>query len=218
VSVLDLAERCLTIYTAAIADVLDRRGLTSQTLPPELLPLQEGMRLAGPAYPIKGQPAAGADYDISLRKVLEMLGSVPAGHVSVYQTGDRETAHLGELSVTALKARGVAGAVIDGGCRDVAFILRESFPVFCRHTTPQDSTGRWTLAGHGDIEVEVGGVRVAPGDLIVGDRDGIVVVPAAIAQSVILEAEHKAETESEIRIAVRSGMSPLEAYEKFGVF
>ena len=100
----DLAARTNALYTAAIADILDRRGLTAQTLPPELVPLRPGMRVAGPAYPIKGRPAPGADYDTSLRKVLAMLGSVPAGHVSVYETGDRETAHLGELSVTSLKA------------------------------------------------------------------------------------------------------------------
>jgi regulator of RNase E activity RraA len=214
----DLTARSNAIYTAAITDVLDRRGLTAQTLPPGLAPLREGMRLAGPAYPIKGRPAPGSDYDASLRRVLEMLGSVPAGHVSVYETGDAETAHLGELSVTALKARGVAGAVIDGGCRDVDFIVREDFPVFCRHTTPQDSTGRWELLGHGDVEVQIGGVRVSRGDWVVADRDGIVVIPAALAESVVAEAEEKAKTESEIREAVRTGTPPLEAYERFGTF
>ena len=205
----DLAERCNALYTAAIADILDRRGLSAQTLPPELVPLQEGMRLAGPAYPVKGRPARGADYDSSLRRVLEMLGSVPAGDVSVYETGgDAETAHLGELSVTSLKARGVAGAVIDGGCRDAEFILREDFPVFSRHTTPQDSTGRWELVGHGDVELRIGGVGIARGDWIVGDRDGIVVIPAALAEDVVTEAEEKAATESEIRTAVRAGATP----------
>src|SRR6266480_6716123 len=97
----DLAARCSALYTAAIADILDRRGLTAQTLPAELRPLREGMRVAGPVYPIKGRPVTGADYDASLRKVLDMLGAVPAGHVSLYETGDRETAHLGELSVTS---------------------------------------------------------------------------------------------------------------------
>jgi 4-hydroxy-4-methyl-2-oxoglutarate aldolase len=217
-SATDLAARCNAIYTAAITDVLDRRGLQVQTLPPGLVPLREGMRLAGPAYPIKGQPAPGSDYDASLRNVLEMLGSVPAGHISVYETGDATTAHLGELSVTALRARGVAGAVIDGGCRDVDFILREDFPVFCRHTTPQDSTGRWQLVGHGDVEAEIGGVRVARGDWIVADRDGVVVIPAAVVESVVAEAEEKAATENAIRDAVRRGESPLEAYERFGTF
>jgi len=218
VSVGDLAARCDALYTAAIADILDRRGLTAQTLPPELVPLREGMRLAGPAYPIKGRPAPGSDYDASLRKVLDMLGTVPAGHVSVYETNDRENAHLGELSATALKARGVAGAVIDGGCRDVDFILREDFPVFSRFTTPQDSTGRWELVGHGDVELLIEGVRVSRGDWIVADRDGIVVIPFAIAEEVVAEAEEKAATENQIRDAVRAGTSPLDAYERFGTF
>ena len=213
----DLAARCNALYTAAIADTLDRRGLTAQTLPPELAPLREGTRLAGPAYPIKGRPSLG-DYDASLRGVLDMLASVPAGHVSVYETGDREAAHLGELSVTALQARGVAGAVIDGGCRDVEPIVRAGFPVFSRFTTPQDSTVRWQLVGHGDVELAIGGVRVARGDWIVADRDGIVVVPALIAEDVIAEAEGKAGTENEIRTAVRAGTTPLEAYERYGTF
>jgi regulator of RNase E activity RraA len=216
--VADLAARCNALYTAAIADVLDRRGLTKQTLPPQLVPLRAGMRVAGPAYPIRGRPAPDSDYDTSLRKVLDMLGSVPPGHVSVYETGDFETAHLGELSVTSLKARGVAGAVIDGGCRDVDFILREDFPVFSRFTTPQDSTGRWEVVAHGDVELEIEGVRVTRGDWIVADRDGIVVIPAAIAEEVVAEAEQKAATENEIRDAVRAGTTPLDAYEQFGTF
>ena len=217
-STANLAARCNALYTAAIADVLDRRGLMAQTLPPELVPLREGTRLAGPAYPIKGWPASGGDYDASLRKVLDMLVSIPAGHVCVYETGDHETAHIGELSVTALQARHVAGAVIDGGCRDVDLIVRADFPVFSRFTTPQDSTGRWELDGHGDVELAIGGVRVDRGDWIVADRDGIVVVPAPIAEDVIAEAEEKAATENEIRAAVRAGTAPLDAYERYGTF
>jgi len=217
-SATDLAARCDALYTAAIADILDRRGLTAQTLPPELVPLREGTRLAGPAYPIKGRPALGGDYDASIRKVLDMLASVPPEHVCVYETGDHETAHLGELSVTALQARGVAGAVIDGGCRDVDLIVRANFPVFSRFTTPQDSTSRWELVGHGDVELAIGGVRVARGDWIVADRDGIVVVPALIAEDVIAEAEEKAATENDVRAAIRAGAAPLDAYERYGTF
>lgn len=217
-SVPDLAARANALYTAAIADILDRRGLTAQTLPPDLVPLRQGMRVAGPAYPVKGRAAPGADYDASLRNVLAMLGSVPAGHVSVYETGDRETAHLGELSVTSLKARGVAGAVIDGGCRDVDMIVGEDFPVFSRFTTPQDSTGRWEVVAHGDVVLEIGGVRVTRGDWIVADRDGIVVIPGDVVEDVITAAEEKAATENEIREAVRAGTTPLDAYERYGTF
>jgi regulator of RNase E activity RraA len=214
----DLAARAGRLYTAAIADILDRRGLTAQTLPPELVPLRQGMRAAGPAYPIKGRPAPGSDYDASLRQVLAMLGSVPHGHVSVYETGDRNSAHLGELSVTSLKARGVAGAVIDGGCRDVDMIVGEDFPVFSRFTTPQDSTGRWEIVGHGDVVLEIGGVRIGYGDWIVADRDGIVVIPGGLVEDVITAAEEKAATENEIRAAVRAGTTPLDAYEQYGTF
>ena len=213
-----LARRFSALYTGAITDVLDRLGYLDQTLPPELSPLRPGMRLAGPAYPVEGYPKAGADYDASIRRTLEMLGSVPPGHVAVYQTHDRASAHLGELSVTSLKTRGCAGAVIDGGCRDVDFILREDYPVFCRYTTPQDCTLRWQLVAHGDVTITVGAVRVAPGDWVVADHDGIVVVPRDLTEQVLARAEAKAATESEIRDAVRAGTLPLDAYEQFGTF
>jgi 4-hydroxy-4-methyl-2-oxoglutarate aldolase len=205
------------IYTAALADVLDARGCHEQTLPPAIRPLAPGLRLAGPAYTVQGRPTATTEYDAALRKVLRMLGDVPAGHVAVYACTHDVSAHLGELSVTSLKARGVAGCVLDGGCRDVRFILDEGFPVFSRFVTPEDSTGRWELEAT-QVPVTVGRVRINPGDWIVGDDDGVVVVPHAIAEGVLVEAETKAATESEIRAAVRDGMPPLEAYERYGTF
>jgi regulator of RNase E activity RraA len=205
------------IYTAALADILDARGLRSQTLPPAIRALAPGTRVAGPAFTVSGRPAETSDYDAALRKVLAMLGDVPAGSVAVYACEQAISAHLGELSVTSLKTRGVAGCVLDGGCRDVRFILDEGFPVFCSHVTPEDSTWRWELVST-QAPVTIGAVRVAPGDWVVGDVDGVVVVPQSIAESVLAEAEQKAATESEIRVAVRQGMPPLEAYERYGTF
>ena len=146
-----------------------------------------------------------------------MLGDVPQGHVAVYACAQDVSAHLGELSVTSLKARGVAGCVLDGGCRDVRFILDEGFPVFSRFVTPEDSTWRWELEAT-QVPVTIGRVRIEPGDWVVGDDDGVVVVPHAIAESVLAEAEAKAATENEIRAAVRDGMPPLAAYERYGTF
>jgi 4-hydroxy-4-methyl-2-oxoglutarate aldolase len=214
----DLAVRFSAVYTGALTDVLDRHGLLQQTLPPELTPLRDGMRLAGPVHPVLGRPHPNHDYDTSIRLVLEMLGSVAPGHVAVYQTNDRGSAHLGELSVTSLASRGCAGAVIDGGARDVDYILREDFPVFARHVTPQDCVPRWELLAHGDVTIVVGGVRVAPGDWIVGDRDGLVIVPGDRVEEVLAEAEEKVATESEIRESVWGGTLPLDAYERFGTF
>jgi regulator of RNase E activity RraA len=213
-------ERFSAIYTAALADILDARGLHDQTLPPSIRALAPGTTTAGQAYTVLGGPARNADdgaYDRAIRKVLAMLGDVPAGHVVVYACNQDVSAHLGELSVTSLKARGVAGCVLDGGCRDIRFILDEGFPVFCRFVTPEDSTWRWELEAT-QVPITIGHVRIEPGDWVVGDADGVVVVPAPIAEDVLAEAEEKAATESEIRAAVRDGTAPLEAYERYGTF
>jgi regulator of RNase E activity RraA len=210
-------ERFAAIYTAALADILDARGHHTQVLPPSIRPLERGMRLAGPAFTVSGRPARTPSYDVALRKVLAMLGEVPAGHVAVYACGQDVSAHLGELSVTSLKARGAAGCVLDGGCRDVRFILEEGFPVFCGHVAPDDSTYRWELE-ETQVPITIGDVRIEPGDWVVGDDDGVVVVPRDLAEGVHAEAEQKAATESEIRAAVREGMPPLDAYERFGTF
>lgn len=212
-----MRERFAAIYTAALADVLDASGLRDQTLPPSIRPLEPGTRLAGQAFTVRGAPARTEDYDAAIRRVLAMLGDVPAGHVAVYACEQDVSAHLGELSVTSLKARGVAGCVLDGGCRDVRFVLEEGFPVFCRFVTPEDSTWRWELE-ETQVPIAIGRVRIEPGDWVVGDDDGVVVVPHAVAADVLAEAEAKASTENEIRAAVRDGMSPLEAYERYGTF
>jgi len=213
----ELARRFTALYTGALTDVLDELGFPQQTLPSSLAALREGMRLAGPAFPVEGRPHPGNDYDTSVRKILEMLGAVPSHHVVVYQAHDRSSAHLGELSATSLKARGCAGAVINGGCRDIAYILKEDFPVFTDYRTPQDGPPRWELVAW-DTTVTIGGVRIAPGDYVVADHDGVVVVPASIRDDVLEKAEVLAQTENKIREAVRAGMLPLEAYELYGAF
>ena len=212
-----MRERFLSVYTAALADIMDARGRWRRTLPAWLRPLAPGMRLAGQAFTVEGQAVHQADHDRALRGVLGMLGEVPEGHVAVYACHHESSAHLGELSVTSLQARGCAGAVLDGGCRDVRFILETGFPVFSRFVTPEDSTWRWQLK-RTQIPIEIGGVRIDPDDWVVGDDDGVVVVPAGIAEEVLEQAEAKAATETEIRAAVRDGMLPLEAYERFGTF
>jgi regulator of RNase E activity RraA len=210
-------DRFLALYTAVLADVLDEHGYREQTLPHEIRGLEPGTRLAGPAYTVEGRPSSAHEWDASIRKTLAMLGSVPAEHVAVYQCHHGIAAHFGELSATSLLARGVAGCVIDGGCRDTRFIREQGFPVFARHVTPEDCTWRWQVTAT-QVPVTVGRVRIEPGDWIVGDEDGVVAVPAAVAADVLAEAERKAGTENAIRAAVRDGMTPLEAYERYGTF
>ena len=197
--------------------MLDELGLPNQTLPAEIAPLERGMRVAGPAFAVEGRPSPGNLYEPSIRRILELLGAVPAGHVAVYATNDSTCAQFGELSATSLNARGVAGVVLDGGCRDVDFIVREGFPVFARFVTPQDSVPRWEVVDWGH-DVAIADVRVATGDYVLGDADGVVVVPASVVDDVLARAEAVVGTENEVRRAVRAGMAPLEAFERYGKF
>jgi 4-hydroxy-4-methyl-2-oxoglutarate aldolase len=216
-SVEAIADRFRAVYTGALTDVLDSLGLMNQTLSPDLRPLRPGMTLCGPAFTIEGRPRDGIDYGESIVRILDMLGAVPEHHVAVYETNDTSAAHLGELSVASLLSRGCAGAVIDGGCRDVRAILDEGMPVFSRYVTPQDCVPRWELLGHGR-EITAGGVRVSPGDWIVADADGVVAVPQDRAEEVLAKAEAVVSTENEVRDAVRAGVLPREAFERHGKF
>lgn len=215
-----LAELCArfgNIYTGAIADVLDEMNLYNQTLPWELKPIRFGIRTVGAAFPVIGRPQRQADYQASIRPVLKMLGEVPADSVVVYETNDRVSAHLGELSVTSIKGRGCRGAIIDGGVRDVEYILREDFPVWSRYTTPADAVPRWQIVDWNGV-VTIGDVRIEPGDLIVADYDGVVAVPNGIAAEVLRQCEELVGAEDQVRAAVRRGMTPLEAYDTYGEF
>ena len=205
------------MYTAALTDVLDGLGRRRQTLPPEVVPLEPGRRLAGPAFAVEGRTNHAIDPEVSIRRILEMLGSVPGGHVAVYEPGDTTCAHFGELSATSLQVHGVAGVVINGGCRDVDLVRASGLPVFARYRTPQDAVSRWEVLEWGH-SIEIDGVTVATGDYVVGDADGVAVIPRELIESVLAEAEELVGTENLIRDAVRDGMKPLAAYERFGKF
>ena len=197
-------ERFAAVYTAALADILDAARAARADPSTSIRPLGRGTRVAGPAYTVKGRPPTRThDVRRSDPEVLAMLGDVPKATSPCTACDHDVAAHLGELSVTSLKARGVAGCVLDGGCRDVGFILEEGFPVFCRFVTPEDSTWRWGLRTDAEVTVMIGNVRIEPGDWMVGDDDGVVVVPRAVAEDVLAEAEQKAA--SRVRFARRAG-------------
>jgi 4-hydroxy-4-methyl-2-oxoglutarate aldolase len=142
---------------------------------------------------------------------------VPGDSVLVLAANDNVAAHFGELSAEVLRARGVRGAVIDGSTRDAASISRLRFPTFVRYRSPQDSVPRWRVTDWGET-ITIGGVRIALGDVVVADLDGVVVVPRRIAAEVLTRCERLVGTENKVRTAVRRGMPPLAAYEKFGSF
>lgn len=213
----ELCDRYERLYPGAVTDALDNLGYGDRTLPSAINALSDDMQLAGVAYPAHGYPDEETDYDANLRRFLRMLGDAPADSVAVYRTRDDEAAHLGELSTAALAAQGCRGAVVDGGVRDVRHILDQEFPVFTRYRTPADAPPRWRLA-EWDVPVRIGDVEVRPGDVIVGDVDGVVCVPRGVREEVLLAAEETVETENKVREAVTEGTDPLAAYEEYGEF
>jgi len=208
----DWIRRYKKLYTGAINDILDEMGHRHQVLPHEIKALQPGMRVAGVAMTTTGEPTEITDKDTLLIPWMKMLEAVTPGCVIVTQPHDHQNAHFGELSSHAAKIHGCQGAVIDGGCRDIDYILHESkLPVFCRYTTPKDIKGRWLIRDY-NVPIVIGQTKIEPGDFMVGDRDGVIVIPQKITLEVLEKAEEVAGTENLTRKMILKGERPLKAY------
>ncbi len=186
-------------------------------LPPAIKAIAPGTRLAGPVWTVAGHIDRTKTRHETLLGWCTLLARAPAGHVVVCQPNNHEVALMGELSAQTLKARGVLGYVVDGGSRDTDLVLEQGFPVFCSFLTPSDIVERWIPDRYGE-PVTIGDVTIATGDWLLGDRDGVVIVPQAIAEEVVTRTEEVVATESEMRRALIGGMDPVEAYNTYGKF
>lgn len=213
----DVCRRFSAIYTGAISDVLDEMGYRRQVLPSSIQALAMDQRVAGLAMPVEGEPTDSVDPEEVYVPILQMLGDLQNGDVIVSQPHDNLSAHIGELSCETAKFRGARGAVIDGGARDIDYILKLRFPIFCRYRTPSDVMGRWKLVSYGK-EIKIGQVTVRRGDFIVGDKDGVIVIPREITMAVLETAEEVVHTENLVRKAILQGAHPVDAYRQYGRF
>jgi 4-hydroxy-4-methyl-2-oxoglutarate aldolase len=211
-----LVDRLEATYSGAIFDVLREMGLPDQALPSNLRPLDPTMKLAGPVFTASGSTAAISE-DESVLRWCDLLSQAPAGHVVVCQPNDSTVSHMGELSAETLNFRGVRGYVVDGGCRDTSFILGLGFRVFCRYTTPGDIVGRWSVDTLGE-PIRIGNLAIHSGDYIMGDMDGLVIIPKALVEECVDRVEKVISTENLVRKAILSGVDPKEAYLKYGRF
>jgi 4-hydroxy-4-methyl-2-oxoglutarate aldolase len=213
----ELSERLEACYTGVVHDVMRAMGLRGFTLPVELRPILPERTMAGPAFTIEGIVAPGADAHKTLLAWTGLLSKAPAGSVWTSQPNDRIVAHMGELSAETLKNKGVRGCVVDGFIRDANFLLAIGFQAWCRGFTPRDIVGHW-LPQATESPITIGDVVISPGDYMVGDRDGLIRVPKALAAKVVDAAEAAMATESLIRKAILHGTDPQEAYIKYGKF
>jgi regulator of RNase E activity RraA len=212
-----ISDRLAACYTGVVHDVMRKMGCRDFTLPSYLRPILPEASMAGPAFTILGKVDPTADAHETLLAWTGLLSTCPAGAIWVNQPNDNTVAHMGELSGETLANKGVRGVVADGMIRDVNFLLQQQFQCWCSGFTPRDIVGWWLPAAH-DVEIRIGDVDIAPGDYMVGDRDGLIRVPAALVEEVIDASETDINTESTIRKAIRGGMDPQQAYIKHGKF
>lgn len=204
------------LYTAVLSDALDELGFRQQAMRETLRPLSPDLVFAGWARTIACMDVyhtCSHPYDIEI----EAVDSLLPGEVAVVATGDsKRNAPWGELLSTAAQSRGARGAVIDGLVRDVKKIQTLGFPVFATGIKPVDSQGRGLVVDY-NIPVECQGVLVTPGDLVVADYDGVVVVPAAIVAEAVRLATDKVSRENHSRKDLMNGLLLREVYDKYGV-
>ena len=212
-----ITNRLSNCYTGVVHDVMRGMGLRDFTLPPEMRPLFPERRLAGPAFTIDGKVDSNADPHETLLQWTGLLSKAKTGHIWVSQPNDRVVAHMGELSAETLRNKGVLGCVTDGFVRDVDFLIEMGFQTWSRGFTPRDIVGYW-LPKAVEVEIKIGDLVIAPGDYLLGDRDGILRVPKAIVEDVIGKAEAAISTENKVRTAILEGVDPQEAYLRFGKF
>lgn len=212
--------RYLQVDTCNVADVLDDLGYLNQALTPDLRPIPpEFERLAGWAHTIVGQSMPYPVAEKDARK-MEALSDIAPGSVSVWSGGGGGVCMFGELIAIGMKEQGCVGAFVDGGVRDVDWIRRQEFPVFARYRTPVQSIGRWRVTDH-QVPISMPGattksVTVNPGDLVMSDVDGVIVVPRAIATEVLEAAEELGRREVDIRAHLSDGLDLKSALRKFG--
>jgi regulator of RNase E activity RraA len=204
------------LYTSVVADVMDDLGRWNQVMRHDIRPLYDDAQVVGRAatmlacevYQVPEKP-----FELEL----ELLDSLAPGEVVVFTTqGSTRAAIWGELLSTHTRARGGRGAIIDGLTRDAWGIVDMRFPVFASGRTPADSKGRLDVMAV-RVPIEVGGVLVHDGDLVLGDVDGCLAVPQDIESEVIERALAKVEGENTVREVLRDGASIRKVFADYGI-
>ena len=207
-----------SLYTAVLSDVLDELGLRDQAMRPSIRPLDEDLVLAGFArtglYREVFHVAADENpYELEIA----LVDDLKPDDVAVFGCcGSRRIAPWGELLSTASRARGAAGCVTDGMVRDTRAVRALRFPVFHGGIAPLDSKGRGKVAEI-DAPIRCGGVAVAPGDLVVGDADGVVVVPRAVEDEALRRAFAKVAGENNTRDELAAGAKLADVFARYRV-
>ena len=205
----DLVGRLQKLSPTVISDVLDVSGYTEQSLSGTIRPLTPTMRLAGPALCFSGVSETPGDATSALNSYEIDQRIAPGMVVLIATNGHTVSSVVGGLMALSFAKKQCGGIVSDGGVRDIAEITALELPTFCRYVTPLNSSRRWKMTT-ADSAIDLPGqasaiVRVTPGDLVIGDADGVMVIPLAIASDVIEWAEHLSAIEERIVAGLNAG-------------
>ena len=210
------------LYTAVVGDIMDKMGLLNQFLPPQIQPLRDDMFVVGRAMTVleadvvsdssSNNPVLNRPFGL----MLEALDDLKKNEVYVCTGSSPSYALWGELMATRAQILGAAGAVVDGYSRDTKGILELNFPSFSYGRYAQDQAPRGKVIDF-RVPIEMKGVRINPGDIILGDIDGVCVVPKEAEEEVFRLAIEKARGEKMVQKKIQEGMSTVDAFAKFGI-
>lgn len=214
-----IRERFLAVDTSNVADVLDQMGLPDQGLAADFRPFPDNAgKLAGFAYTIRGQMAPYEGTGDAAK--MEACQGVSPDEISVWSGDGAGICYFGELIALGMKERGCVGALVDGGIRDVRWLGEHNFTVYARYRTAVQSIGRWRVTGKQEPVYLAGAtserVVIHPGDFVLCDEDGGIVIPALHLMSVLEAAEELTRKEVLIRQEIAAGMTLKQALDKYG--
>lgn len=212
------------LFSALIGDVLDANGYYHQFLPQQIKPLSPEMKLVGRAMTVLECDVFGDKIQGSANPLMEKpfglmfhaLDDLKENEVYVCSGTSSAYAMWGGLMSARAKILKCAGALLDGFSRDTPEVLASGFACFSRGTYAQDQGVRGKVVDY-RVPIEIGGVRIHPGDIVYGDLDGVVVVPRAVEQLIFTQALEKGRAEKKVRQAILEGMSTVDAFAKFGI-
>tara|TARA_B100001971_G_scaffold213227_1_gene245945 strand:+ start:3535 stop:4248 length:714 start_codon:yes stop_codon:yes gene_type:complete len=214
----ELCERYEKLYTGAVNDVLRELCLPNQALPTSIVPLRDEMVVCGEAFTVKAvkDPTMGGEMEMRV----EMLDDLRPGHVIIWNAnahGNEYPSHWGGVMTQASMKRGCRGAIIDGGIRDTKDILSQKFPIWYRYRTSCGALSHTKVVNY-QVPIYVGEVIVRPGDILLADIDGALVVPRKLAVAVLERAEQIERNEGEIKEWVAAGLTAEEIHDRGGYF
>lgn len=212
------------LFTALVGDALDKLGLFHQFLSPNIKPLNASMTVIGRAMPVLeadvfGEALEGTNNPLMKKPfglMFQALDDLKPYEVYICSGASYRYALWGGLMSTRAMKLKAAGAVVDGYSRDTNEILTLNFPTFSAGTYAQDQGPRGKVIDY-RIPIAFNGIRVKPGDIVFGDRDGVVIVPKEAEEAAFSGAIEKARGEKRVKKALEAGMSATAAFEKFGI-